>query len=126
VGSVRADDAFLQYGTGTRLTHLRGDAVRDGMVVYVVLRDGQAPWQDIDLGPNAEWEVPERNCHVCGELLNYPGENPCSICRRPRCPNCGAACSCGKPVSDRTCTMCHMTWARSRFPHGGAICADCT
>lgn len=125
LGSARDDDTFLQYGTGTRLTHLRGDAVRDGHVVYVVLRDGKAPWQQLDLGPSPEWEVPERTCHACGDELDYPGESPCHTCRRPRCSTCGADCSCGRPAADQICSNCRLTWARSRFPDGGALCADC-
>lgn len=125
LGLARDEDSFIQYGTGSRVVHLRGDAVRSGSVVYVVLRDGRAPWQTTDLGPHAAWEVPDRNCHACGEVLEYPGDAPCPECRRPRCPACGAACASCKPTADRICKKCKYTWARARFPADGEVCADC-
>lgn len=125
LGRAQDPDGFLQYGTGTRLTHLRGEAVRDGDHVYVVLRDGRAPWQTTDLGPRPAYEVPERNCHKCGEELEWPGGDPCPECRRPRCTTCGAACECGKPAADKICKGCSYTWSRARFPDNGDLCADC-
>lgn len=125
LGRAQDPDAFLQYGNGTRLTHLRGEAVRDGDYVYVVLREGRAPWQTTDLGPRPAYDVPERNCNKCGEELERPGEDPCPECRRPSCTNCGAACDCGKAAADKTCKGCFCSWARARFPDNGDFCEDC-
>ena len=125
LGRAQDPDAFLQYATGTRLIHLRGEAIRDGNYVYVVLRDGRAPWQKTDLGPRAAWDVPARNCAACGEELERPGEDPCPQCRRPRCSGCGARCECGRLSGDKTCSACSLSWSRTRFPGDGDVCADC-
>lgn len=124
-GTARDADAFVQYGTGSRVVHLRGDAAADGNVVYTVLRDGRAPWQKTDLGPRPRWDVPERTCDACGAELEQPGDDPCPECRRPRCASCGTACSCGRPSADKTCKSCQYTYARARFPGNGDVCADC-